>query len=70
MDAHCIYTNCTIFRMYGHVCADMQVLDELRHLESYVEDLHKSGTSIRSLYERVQSSGNVLPRLCVSMICL
>lgn len=41
----------------------MQVLDELRHLESYVEDLHKSGTSIRSLYERVQSSGNVLPRL-------
>lgn len=45
------------------VYADMQVLDELRHLESYVEDLHKSGTSIRSLYERVQSSGNVLPRL-------
>lgn len=42
---------------------DMQVLDELRHLESYVEDLHKAGTSIRSLYERVQSSGNVLPRL-------
>ncbi|TMW66566.1 hypothetical protein Poli38472_012252 [Pythium oligandrum] len=41
----------------------MQVLDELRHLEAYVEDLHKSGTSIRSLYERVQSSGNVLPRL-------
>ncbi|TYZ59714.1 hypothetical protein PybrP1_011119 [[Pythium] brassicae (nom. inval.)] len=41
----------------------MQVLDELRHLESYVEDLRKSGTSIRALYERVQSSGNVLPRL-------
>lgn len=41
----------------------MQVLDELRHLESYVEELHKSGTSIRALYERVQSSGNVLPRL-------
>lgn len=43
--------------------ADMQVLDELRHLESYFEELHRSGTSVRSLYERVQSSGNVLPRL-------
>lgn len=44
----------------------MQVLDELRHLESYVEDLHKAGSSIRALYERVQSSGNVLPRLYVN----
>ncbi|GLE06737.1 hypothetical protein PINS_up016222 [Pythium insidiosum] len=41
----------------------MQVLDELRHLEMHVEELQASGTSIRSLYERVQSSGNVLPRL-------
>ncbi|DAZ97408.1 TPA: hypothetical protein N0F65_011292 [Lagenidium giganteum] len=41
----------------------MQVLDELRDLESYFDDLHRSGTSIRTLYERVQSSGNVLPRL-------
>uniref|UniRef100_K3XA29 Vacuolar protein sorting-associated protein 35 n=1 Tax=Globisporangium ultimum (strain ATCC 200006 / CBS 805.95 / DAOM BR144) TaxID=431595 RepID=K3XA29_GLOUD len=48
---------------YYQLCASSSVLDELRHLESYVEDLHKSGTSIRSLYERVQSSGNVLPRL-------
>lgn len=41
----------------------MQVLDELRHLESYFEDLQRGGTPVRSLYERVQSSGNVLPRL-------
>ncbi|KAG7397409.1 Vacuolar protein sorting-associated protein 35 [Phytophthora boehmeriae] len=43
--------------------ADMQVLDELRHFESYVEDQQQAGASIRALYERVQSSGNVLPRL-------
>jgi hypothetical protein len=43
----------------------MQILDELRHLENYFEDLHKSGTTMKTLYERVQSSGNVLPRLWV-----
>ncbi|KAE8876204.1 Vacuolar protein sorting-associated protein [Phytophthora fragariae] len=41
----------------------MQVLDELRHLESYVEEQQQAGASMRELYERVQSSGNVLPRL-------
>jgi hypothetical protein len=42
---------------------DMQVLDELRHFESYVEEQQQAGASMRVLYERVQSSGNVLPRL-------
>ncbi|KAF4320167.1 hypothetical protein BBO99_00005896 [Phytophthora kernoviae] len=41
----------------------MQVLDELRHFESYVEEQQQAGASMRALYERVQSSGNVLPRL-------
>jgi hypothetical protein len=45
--------------------ADMQVLDELRHLESFFEELSRAGTPMRALYERVQSSGNVLPRLYV-----
>lgn len=45
--------------------ADMQVLDELRHLEGFFEELSRAGTPVRALYERVQSSGNVLPRLCV-----
>lgn len=41
----------------------MQVMDELRHFESYVEDQHEAGASMQKLYERVQSSGNVVPRL-------
>ncbi|KAL4156656.1 hypothetical protein PRNP1_005685 [Phytophthora ramorum] len=41
----------------------MQVLDELRHFESYVDEQQQAGASMRVLYERVQSSGNVLPRL-------
>ncbi|KAL3662715.1 hypothetical protein V7S43_012121 [Phytophthora oleae] len=41
----------------------MQVMDELRHFESYVEEQQQAGASMRVLYERVQSSGNVLPRL-------
>ncbi|KAG4225379.1 Vacuolar protein sorting-associated protein [Phytophthora cactorum] len=41
----------------------MQVMDELRHFESYVEEQQQAGASMRMLYERVQSSGNVLPRL-------
>ncbi|ETM98383.1 hypothetical protein PPTG_19603, partial [Phytophthora nicotianae INRA-310] len=41
----------------------MQVMDELRHFESYVEEQQQAGASMQVLYERVQSSGNVLPRL-------
>lgn len=41
----------------------MQVMDELRDLEAYFVELSRSGTPVRTLYERVQSSGNVLPRL-------
>ncbi|RLN56379.1 hypothetical protein BBJ28_00013184 [Nothophytophthora sp. Chile5] len=41
----------------------MQVLDELRHLESYAEEQQQAGAPMRALYEQVQSSGNVLPRL-------
>ncbi|EEY60193.1 vacuolar protein sorting-associated protein 35, putative [Phytophthora infestans T30-4] len=41
----------------------MQVMDELRHFESYVVAQQQAGASMRVLYERVQSSGNVLPRL-------
>ncbi|CEG38455.1 Membrane coat complex Retromer, subunit VPS35 [Plasmopara halstedii] len=41
----------------------MQIMDELRHFESYVDDQRQAGASMRVLYERVQSSGNVLPRL-------
>ncbi|RMX63362.1 hypothetical protein DD238_008045 [Peronospora effusa] len=41
----------------------MQLMDQLRHFENYVEEQQQSGASVRILYERVQSSGNVLPRL-------
>eukprot|EP00947_MAST-08B_sp_MAST-8B-sp1_P005382 g5382.t1 len=45
----------------------MAVTDELRHLEAYITELHKKGTPMVQLYERVQHSGNVLPRLYLLM---
>ncbi|ETL45260.1 hypothetical protein, variant 1 [Phytophthora nicotianae] len=56
-----VIVNVLIF--YCCCVADMQVMDELRHFESYVEEQQQAGASMRVLYERVQSSGNVLPRL-------
>ncbi|CAI5710611.1 unnamed protein product [Peronospora destructor] len=41
----------------------MEIMDQLRHFENYVDEQQQSGASMRMLYERVQSSGNVLPRL-------
>jgi len=43
--------------------ARRQVLDELRYLEDYFTGLQKQGKPVVELYERVQSCGNVLPRL-------
>lgn len=40
-----------------------QVLDELRYLEDYFTGLQKQGKPVVELYEKVQSCGNVLPRL-------
>ncbi|KAI9915220.1 hypothetical protein PsorP6_007307 [Peronosclerospora sorghi] len=42
---------------------DVQVVDQLRHLEHYVLARQQAGASLRELYDRVQSSGNVVPRL-------
>ncbi len=41
----------------------MKVLDELRYLEDYFTGLQKQGKPVVDLYEKVQSCGNVLPRL-------
>jgi len=41
----------------------MKVLDELRYLEDYFTGLQKQGKPVVELYEKVQSCGNVLPRL-------
>jgi len=41
----------------------MAVTDELRHLEVFCAELNRKGTPMVQLYERVQHSGNVLPRL-------
>lgn len=40
-----------------------KVLDELRYLEDYFTSLQKQGKPVVELYEKVQSCGNVLPRL-------
>jgi vacuolar protein sorting-associated protein 35 len=40
-----------------------QVQDELRYLEDYFQGLQKQGKPVVDLYEKVQSCGNVLPRL-------
>uniref|UniRef100_A0AAV1UMV0 Vacuolar protein sorting-associated protein 35 n=1 Tax=Peronospora matthiolae TaxID=2874970 RepID=A0AAV1UMV0_9STRA len=41
----------------------MQAVEQLRHFESYVEEQEQAGASMCDLYERVQSSSKVLPRL-------
>lgn len=41
----------------------MKVLDELRYVEDYFTGLQKQGKPVVELYEKVQSCGNVLPRL-------
>eukprot|EP00271_Cylindrocystis_brebissonii_P013678 TRINITY_DN3378_c0_g1_i1.p1 TRINITY_DN3378_c0_g1~~TRINITY_DN3378_c0_g1_i1.p1 ORF type:complete len:854 (+),score=150.46 TRINITY_DN3378_c0_g1_i1:195-2564(+) len=41
----------------------IRLADELRHLEMYFEDESKRGRSSSELYEQVQHSANVLPRL-------
>jgi vacuolar protein sorting-associated protein 35 len=46
-----------------HPTKPHQVLDELRYLEDYFTGLQKQGKPVVELYEKVQSCGNVLPRL-------
>jgi len=41
----------------------MKVVDELRELEEYLSALQRSGKSMVSIYEQVQSCSNVVPRL-------
>eukprot|EP01129_Flabellula_baltica_P010004 TRINITY_DN4176_c0_g1_i2.p1 TRINITY_DN4176_c0_g1~~TRINITY_DN4176_c0_g1_i2.p1 ORF type:complete len:628 (+),score=101.58 TRINITY_DN4176_c0_g1_i2:69-1886(+) len=41
----------------------MQIFDNLRHLELYIDDQHTHGKSLGELYEFVQFAGNILPRL-------
>lgn len=47
----------------------MKVLDELRDLEDYFSTLQKNGMKMVELYERVQTCGNILPRLYL-MCCV
>ena len=43
----------------------MAVIEELRHLESYLSDEFEHGRGSHDLYEVVQYAGNIVPRLCV-----
>ena len=46
---------------------DMAVCDELRHLEGYLTEQFRKGTTISDLYELVQYCGNIVPRLWVQV---
>ena len=41
----------------------MSVVDELQHLEMYLNEEFKRGNQIADLYELVQYAGNIVPRL-------
>ena len=41
----------------------IQVMDEMRHMEAHLLDLHRAGERVSDLYELVQYTGNILPRL-------
>lgn len=43
--------------------SDMQVCDEVRHLEQYLLDEYQKGHKVADLYELVQYAGNIVPRL-------
>lgn len=42
---------------------DMKTFDELRQLETFFKEETKRGRTNADLYELVQHSGNILPRL-------
>jgi vacuolar protein sorting-associated protein 35 len=41
----------------------MKIQDEMRELEEYLSQLHRSGRSLVEIYEQVQTCANVVPRL-------
>jgi vacuolar protein sorting-associated protein 35 len=41
----------------------MAVFDEMRYLEAFFAEEHRSGRKIANLYEKVQYAGNIIPRL-------
>lgn len=41
----------------------MAVFDEMRYLEAFFAEEHRSGKKIAYLYEKVQYAGNIIPRL-------
>ena len=63
-DCICI-SDVSVSLTYDFLKQDMQVLDELRHLENFFVELNRGGTLMAELYEKVQICGNVLPRLYV-----
>jgi len=46
---------------------DIDVLDELRHLEMFLVEEFQKGRKIADLYELVQYAGNIIPRLYVHL---
>lgn len=46
----------------------MQIFDHLRELTEFFQDLHQKGKKMNELYEVVQHSGNIIPRLYL-LIC-
>ncbi|KNC54417.1 vacuolar protein sorting-associated protein 35 [Thecamonas trahens ATCC 50062] len=41
----------------------IQVMDEMRHMESHLLDMHRQEEKVSDLYELVQYTGNIVPRL-------
>jgi vacuolar protein sorting-associated protein 35 len=45
------------------VCADIEITDELKHLELFLVDEFQKGRKVSDLYELVQYAGHIIPRL-------
>lgn len=57
----CFFASLLSFPLLTHI--DIDVFDQLRHLEQYLLDEKQHGKRMAELYELVQYAGNILPRL-------
>jgi vacuolar protein sorting-associated protein 35 len=56
--------------MYFPFLADIEVTDELKHLEMYLLDEFQKGRKVSDLYELVQYVGHIIPRMYVFIVAL
>ncbi|VDN52725.1 unnamed protein product [Dracunculus medinensis] len=49
--------------MLSEMRTDVDVTNELQHLEAYLSDEYEKGRQVNDLYELVQYAGNVVPRM-------